>query len=201
MRKINKFNFIFIIFMLTFFTLPLLYPSYAAQFSVNPHRFDPYKKFKFRVKWDGKYIPGICKVSGLKRSTSVVSHREGGEPNIVRKSPGLTALEPIVLVRGRTHDDEFEKWANKVWSYGRGSGSEIALADFRKDIIIDFFNEAGQIVMSFKVYRCWPSEYVAVGELVAKDSAVAVESITLEHEGWERDTAVTEPQEPSSSGK
>ena len=167
------------------------------QFSVNPNRFDPYKQFKFRVKWDGKYIEGITKVSGLKRKTEVVTHREGGDPSSIRKSPALTTYEPIVLVRGRTHDTEFEKWANKVWNLGGGLGSEVSLADFRKDIIIDLFNEAGQKVMSFTVYRCWPSEYVALGPLDANDTSVAFESITLQHEGWERDLEVTEPEEPS----
>lgn len=168
-----------------------------AQFTVNPHRFDPYKQFKFRVKWDGRYIAGIAKVSGLKRTTEVVTHREGGDPSSVRKSPGQTTYEPMVLERGRTHDPEFEKWANKVWNFGAGAGSEVSLKDFRKNIIIDLFNEAGQKVMSFRVYRCWPSEYVALGELDANDTCVAFESITLQHEGWERDYDVKEPREPS----
>ncbi len=167
-----------------------------AQFTVNPHRLDPYKQFKFRVKWDGQYIAGVAMVSGLKRNTEVVTHREGGDPSNVRKSPGQTIYEPIVLQRGRTHDTEFEKWANKVWNLGGGQGAEVSLADFRKDIIIDLFNEAGQKVMSFKVYRCWPSEYVALGELNANDTCVAFESITLQHEGWERDYEITEPKEP-----
>jgi len=167
------------------------------QFTVNPDRFDPYKQFKFRVKWDGRYIAGIHKVSGLKRRTEVVTHREGGDPSSVHTSPGQTTYEPIVLVRGRTHDMEFEKWVNKVWHFGAGLGAEVSLADFRKDIIIDLFNEAGQKVMAFKVYRCWPSEYEALGELDANDTCVAFESITLQHEGWERDYEVTEPSEPS----
>ena len=168
-----------------------------AQFSVNPDRFDPYKQFKFRVKWDGRYVAGVSKVSALKRTTQVVTHREGGDPSIVRKSPAQTTYEPIVLERGRTHDTEFEKWANKVWNYGSGLGAEVSLKDFRKDVIIELYNEAGQLVMAFKIYRCWPSEYIALGELDAKDSCVAFESITLQHEGWKRDYEVTEPEEPS----
>jgi len=166
------------------------------QFSVNPNRFDPYKQFKFRVKWDGRYVPGICKCSGLIRQAEVVTHREGGDPSSFHKSPGQTIYEPIVLIRGRTHDDSFENWANKVWRFGGGLGSEVSLADFRKDVIIELLNEAGQLVMAFKVYRCWPSEYVALGELDANDTCVTQESITLEHEGWERDASVTEPEEP-----
>jgi len=167
------------------------------QFVVNPNRVDPYKQFKFRVKWDGRYVAGIAKVSELKRTTEVVTHREGGDPSTVHKSPGQTTYEPIVLMRGRTHDAEFERWANKVWNLGAGAGAEVSLADFRKDVVIDLFNEAGQKVMSFKVYRCWPSEYVALGELDANDTCVAFESITLQHEGWERDYEVKEPVEPS----
>jgi phage tail-like protein len=98
------------------------------QFTVNPQRFDPYKQFKFRVKWDGKYVPGIVKISGLKRRTEVVINREGGDPNIIRRSPGKTTYEPIVLSRGRTHDTAFEEWANLVFIYG----GEMSLKNFRK---------------------------------------------------------------------
>ncbi|HME42381.1 MAG TPA: phage tail protein [Syntrophorhabdales bacterium] len=168
-----------------------------AQFSVNPQRFDPYKQFKFRVKWDGRYVAGVHKVSALKRTTEVVYHREGGDPSVERRSPGQTAYEPIVLMRGRTHDVEFEQWANKVWDFGSGLGMEVSLKDFRKDIVIELYNEAGQLVMAFKVYRCWPSEYVALSDLDAGNTSVAIESITLQNEGWERDYEVTEPTEPS----
>lgn len=125
-----------------------------AQFSVNPSRFDPYKNFKFRVKWDGRYVAGISKVSALKRTTEFVEHREGGDPSSKRKSPGQSKYEAITLERGVTHDTDFEVWANKVWNFGAGSGSEVSLQDFRKDIIIDVMNEAGQVVLSYKVYRC-----------------------------------------------
>jgi phage tail-like protein len=166
------------------------------EFSVNPTRHDPYKNFKFRVKWDGQYVAGISKVSGLKRSTEVVEHREGGGPSTSRKSPGRSKFEPITLERGITHDTAFEDWVNQVWKLGSASGVEIALSDFRKDIVIDFFNEAGQKVLSYKVYRCWVSEYQALPDLDADADIVAIESIKLENEGWERDVVVGEPQEP-----
>ena len=89
-----------------------------AQFTVNPQRFDPYKNFKFRVKWDGRYVAGISRVSALKRNTEVVEHREGGDPSVSRKSPGVTKYEAITLERGVTHDTEFEDWANQVWETG-----------------------------------------------------------------------------------
>jgi phage tail-like protein len=142
-------------------------------------------------------VAGVSRVSALKRRTEVVAHREGGEPNTQRRSPGLTKFEPITLERGRTHDSEFEQWANKVWNFGSKLGSEVSLRDFRRDITIELYNEAGQLVMAFNVFRCWPSEYVALGELGANEGAVAFESLTLEHEGWERDYEVAEPQEPA----
>jgi phage tail-like protein len=168
-----------------------------AQFSVNTRRFDPYKNFKFRVKWDGRYVAGVSRVSALRRTTQVVEHREGGDPNSVRRSPGQTSYEPITLERGVTHDLEFEGWANKVWNFGAGLGAEASLQDFRKDIIIEMYNEAGQPVISYKVYRCWVSEYQALPELDASGNAVAIQSIRLENEGWERDYGVTEPEEPT----
>ena len=167
-----------------------------AQFSVNASRFDPYKNFKFRVKWDGRYVAGVSKVGALKRSTEMVEHREGGDPSSTRKSPGRTKFEAISLERGVTHDTEFEKWANKVWNYGSGLGAEVSLKDFRKDLIIEIYNEAGQLVLAYKVYRCWVSEFQATADLDANANAVLIQSIKLENEGWERDYAVAEPSEP-----
>lgn len=167
-----------------------------AEFPVNPTRFDPYKNFKFRLKWDGKYVAGVSKVSGLKRTTEVVEHREGGDPSSSRKSPGLTEFEPIVLERGLTQDHAFEQWANLVWQLGAGLGSEVALKEFRKDVILELYNEAGQLVYAFKIFRCWPSEYQALPDLDSDANAVAIEHLKLENEGWERDTSVVEPVEP-----
>ena len=168
-----------------------------ARFVVNSHRFDPYKNFKFRVKWDGKYVAGVSRVSGLKRTTEVIEHREGGDPSSSRKSPGLTEFDAITLERGITHDTEFEKWSNKVWNFGSGLGAEVSLKDFRKDIYIEIYNEAGQLVLAYKVYRCWVSEYQVIPDLDANGNAVAIELIRLENEGWERDYDISEPTEPS----
>ncbi|HEF4760890.1 TPA: phage tail protein [Pseudomonas putida] len=168
-----------------------------AQFSVNAQRFDPYKNFKFRVKWDGRYVAGISKVGALKRSTEMVEHREGGDPSSSRKSPGRTKFEAITLERGVTHDPEFEKWANKVWNFGSGLGAEVSLKDFRKDLIIEVYNEAGQLALAYKVFRCWVSEYQALPDLDANANAIALQTMKLENEGWERDLEVTEPTEPT----
>lgn len=165
------------------------------QFSVNTHRFDPYKNYKFRVIWDGRPVAGISKVGALKRTTQVVKHREGGDPSSERKSPGQTEWEAITLERGVTHDLDFEAWANKVWNVGSGLGQEVSLRDFRKDILIEMYNEAGQLVLVYKVFRCWVSEYQAIPELDASANAVAIQTIKLENEGWERDEAVPEPSE------
>jgi phage tail-like protein len=167
-----------------------------AQFSVNTHRFDPYRSFKFRVKWDGRYVAGVNKVGALKRTTELVEYREGGDPSTTRKLPGQTKFEAILLERGVTHDGEFEAWASLVWNFGAGLGAEASLAKFRKDLSIQLLNEAGQIVKAYKVYRCWVSEYQALPELDASGNAVAIESLKLENEGWERDEDVTEPKEP-----
>jgi phage tail-like protein len=166
-----------------------------AQFTANAQRFDPYKNFKFRVKWDGKYVAGVSKVGMLKRTTEVVKHREGGDPSSSRKSPGRTEFDAITLERGVTHDLEFEQWANKVWHVN--SGVEVSLQDFRKDMIIEVYNEANQKVLAYNVYRCWVSEYQALPDLDANANAVAIQHIKLENEGWERDLSVTEPSEPN----
>jgi phage tail-like protein len=167
-----------------------------AQFSVNQERFDPYKNFKFRVKWDGVYVAGVSKVSMLKRTTEVVKHREGGDPSSSRKMPGRTEYEPVTIERGVTHDLRFEEWALKTWQFQAGLGAEVSLKDFRKDIILEVYNEAGQLAITYTIFRCWVSEYQALPDLDANANAVAIQHIKLENEGWTRDVAVKEPVEP-----
>jgi phage tail-like protein len=167
-----------------------------AQFSVNQERFDPYKNFKFRVKWDGIYVAGVSKVGMLKRTTEVVKHREGGDPSSSRKMPGRTEYEPISIERGVTHDLRFEEWVLKTWQFGAGLGAEVSLKDFRKDIILEVYNEAGQLTITYTIFRCWVSEYQALPDLDANANAVAIQIIKLENEGWQRDVAVKEPTEP-----
>jgi phage tail-like protein len=162
-----------------------------AQFTVNPTRFDPYKSFMFRVRWDGQYVAGVTKMGALKRSTDPVVHRDGADPSHERKSPGKTKYDAVTLERGVTHDPEFEKWANLVHSLEQ----PMSLKNFRKDVIVDVFNEANQKVLSYKLFRCWPSEFQALPQLDAGAAAVAIETLKLELEGWERDESVTEPTE------
>ena len=166
-------------------------------FVVNSQRFDPYKNFKFRLKWDGRYVAGISKVSALKRTTEVVEHRDGGDPTAMRKSPGNTKFEPLTLERGVTHDTEFEDWASLVWKLKNPAGAQIALSGFRKDLLLELHNEAGQVALVYKIFRAWVSEYNALPELDANANAVAIQSIVLQHEGIERDVDVQEPAEPA----
>lgn len=166
-------------------------------FPANTERFDPYKNFNFVVVWDNVPVAGISKVTGLKRKTEVVKHRDGGSPSSSRKSPGRTEYDPITLERGVTHDVAFEQWANKVWHFPGKGDQAVSLLDFRKELIIEVRNEAGQKVKAYKIHRCWVSEYHALPDLDANANAVAIESITIEHEGWERDPDVTMLPEPS----
>lgn len=163
----------------------------GAQFVVNSYRFDPYKNFKFRVRWDGKVVAGISKVSALKQSTEPVTHREGGDPSSSRLTPSTWKFEAITLERGVTHDPEFENWAKLVWNVE--GDTVISLKNFRKDIIIELLNEQGVVAKAYKIYRCWVSDYQAIPELDASGNAVAIEHIVLQNEGWERDTDVPEP--------
>jgi phage tail-like protein len=149
--------------------------------------------FKFRVKWDGRYIPGVSRVSGLVRTTEVVTTRAGGDPSTSQKTPGLTQFSPITLERVVSSNTDFEDWVNLVWKIGSGLGSESSVNQFRKDIYLELYNEAGQLVRAYKIYRCWPSDYQALPALDASGSAGAIERIKLENEGWERDTSVVAP--------
>jgi len=167
-----------------------------AQFVVNASRFDPYKNYRFQVKWDGQYVAGISKVSALKRTTEVVEHRCGGDPASVRKSPGQSKYEALTLERGVTHDPAFHQWASLVWKVGNARGREVALAQFRKNIILELHNEAGQVALAYKIYRAWVSEYTALPELDANANAISIQALVLQYEGFELDD-VAEPTEPS----
>lgn len=164
-----------------------------AKFTTNPHRFDSYRNFKFRVKWDGKYVAGVSEVGALKGNSKMEVKCEGGTPSTSHKSPGKTKYQAITLERGVTHDPEFEQWADKNRNNESGLGSEFSLKDFRRDIIIEMYNEAEQLVIAYKVFRCWVSEFKAQPDLDPNANAVAIQSIKLENEGWERCNVVEEP--------
>jgi phage tail-like protein len=164
-----------------------------AQFSVNTHRFDPYRNFKFRLKIDNAYVAGLNRCSALRRTTDVIDWRDGGDPTTVRRLPGRTLYQPITLEAGVTHDTTFEQWASLAHRHGGDAG--MSLRSFRKDLILDIFNLAGQKVISYRIYRCWVSEYQALPELDASANAVMIQTLTLQTEGWERDPDVVEPTE------
>lgn len=156
---------------------------------------NPYLTYNFRVKWDNQYVAAVTHVSGLVRKTNVVSFHAGGQPQSALKIPGQSDYEPVRLERGITMDTAFEEWAQLVWWYPNTSalGAEVSLDKFRKDIQIELYNQAGVIVLRYNLHSCWPSEYIAMPELDSETNAVALASLTLEHEGWERDTSVTAP--------
>jgi len=160
------------------------------QFSVNVDRIDPYKNFKFRVRWDGQVVAGVSKVSALKRSTEVVSHRQGNDLSTPRHSPASSKFEAITLERGVTHDREFEAWASTVFS--RDTGEGVSLANLRKNIIVEVMNLQNTIIRAYTIYRCWPSEYTALPELDANGNAIMFETIVLQNEGFERDASIVE---------
>jgi len=173
--------------------LKLIWRFIMAMFSVNPHRMDPYKNFKFRVKWDARYINGISKISPLTRSTEPVRHRNGGDQSNPRLSPGTTNFSPIIMERGLSHDASFEEWANMV--FDANGDSKVSLKSYKKTVVIELLNLAGEIVMAFNIYNCWISEYQPLPELDANGKCIAIEKIVLQHDGWERDIAITEPSE------
>jgi phage tail-like protein len=164
-----------------------------ARFTVNAERFDPYRNFKFKIKWDNQYVAGLSKCSVLKKTTESTKWREGGDPSASRVLPGKTSYDAITLSAGVTHDTAFEEWANKVNNFQGDAG--MSLKNFRKDITIDVFNLQGSKALSYIVHRCWVSEFQALPELDAGGNAVMIQTIKLENEGWERDTSVKEPTE------
>jgi phage tail-like protein len=164
-----------------------------SEFVVNPHRLDPYKSFKFQVILDGKIIPGVSRVSALRRRTEVIEYRSGAAMNRFLKIPGTSKFDPITLERGVTHDTTFEEWAELAWH--PAGDAAMSLRHFRKDMRINLLNQQGSVVLSYMVYRCWVAEYSPLPDLMSTANAVAIESLVLEHEGFERDREIVEPEE------
>lgn len=166
----------------------------APMFPVNTHRHDPYRTFKFQVLIDGKPVAGLKKMSALKKTTEAVDWRTGGDPTHVRKLPGGTKYEAITLEQGLTHDPVFEQWANLVNNID--GDSAMSLTKFRKDIVINVLNLQGHVAISYHVRRAWVSEYQALPDFDAgTTNTVGIQTIKLEHEGWDRDEAILEPAE------
>jgi phage tail-like protein len=163
------------------------------KFTANPQRFDPYRNFKFRLKIGNRYVAALSKCSALKKTTEKVDWYESGDPSTPRCLPGKTSYAAITLTAGVTHDTEFEEWANQVNNF-QGDAA-MSLKNFRKNLTIEVYNEAGQLALAYQVFRCWVSEYQALPELDAGANAVMLQTIKLENEGWQRDTAVQEPTE------
>jgi phage tail-like protein len=166
----------------------------APTFPVNAHRHDPYRTFKFQILIDGKPVAGLKKMGALKRKTEAIKWRSAGDPSSERILPGGTSYEPVTLEQGLSHDPVFENWANLVNNVE--GDAAMSLKNFRKDIVINVLNLQGIVAISYRLYRAWVSEYQALPEMDAGAmNAVGIQTITLQHEGWQRDTAVTEPSE------
>ena len=166
----------------------------ANGFVKNAHRYDPYKTYKFQVAWDGKVVLGVNKVGPLKWASTPITYRSGGDDSFETKSPGQIKYDGITLERGVTHDLEFEDWARKVHAYARGDRGK-GMVDYKKEMELTVMNEAGQPVIRYFLHGCWVSEFTTMPQLDASANSVAVESIKLETEGWDRDEGLKEPKE------
>jgi phage tail-like protein len=166
----------------------------APQFPANAHRYDPYRTFMFQVIIDGAPVAGLKKMSALKKTTEAVKWRSAGDPAHERVMPGGTSFEAVTLEQGLTHDPVFENWANLVNNI-QGNAA-MSLVNYRKDVVINVLNLQGQVAMSYTLTRAWVSEFQALPEFDAGSmNAVGIQTLILQHEGWERDTSVTEPTE------
>lgn len=160
-----------------------------------PYIMDPLLNFKFLILWDGNVVAGVSKIGALSRTTEATEWREGAAPQVARKIPGQTTYGDITLERGLIIDVSFEQWANKVFFYENSGalGEEVSLKDFRKDITIQVCNQAGQIMKQYLAFNCWPTEYQGLPDLDASSNDVALETLTLANEGWQRDDSFAAP--------
>lgn len=171
-----------------------------AQFPKNPQRLTPYFNFRFKIKWDGKYVAGVSKISGLNRKTDVMAHRSGGDPSVQHLAPGQSSYDPIMIERGVSYDPTFEQWANKIFDLTNSQsakGENTSLGDFRKNISVEVYDEAGIKVLAYNIFNAWVSDFKTLSDLDAGGNAFVMETMTIQNEGWERDQSVTEVKSPS----
>ncbi|MES2442399.1 MAG: phage tail protein [Pseudomonadota bacterium] len=167
----------------------------APMFPANAHRFDPYRTFKFRVIIDGKTVAGLSKMGALKRTTEVVKYRVAGDLSAQRVMPGGSSFEGVTLEQGLSHDPIFEEWANSVHNIRDGDGG-VSLKKYRREVVVMVMNLQGLPALAYKLRRAWVSEFQALPELDANSmNTVGIQSITLQYEGFVRDTELAEPVE------
>ena len=166
----------------------------APLFATNAHRYDPYRNCKFQVVIDGVTVAGLSKMSALKKSTEVIPWRVGGDPSHERKIPGGTKYEPITLEAGLTHDPQFMELANRVNNIDGDGG--MSLLNFRTNMVVNVMNLQGSVALSYKIFRAWVSEFQALPDLDANNmNTIGIQTLKLEHEGWQIDSTVAEPAE------
>jgi phage tail-like protein len=161
-----------------------------AESSKNPQRSDPYLHYRCRVKWDGRYVAGVSKVSGFTRTTPVIRHREDADAATTRRLPGETGYAAITLERGISFDDAFLRWAKQIFDYANSAaptGASASLGDFRRPLGIEIFDEAGQKVVAYAVHDAWVSEFSGGSALDGLGDAVTIERMVVQHQGWDRE--------------
>ena len=154
-------------------------------FTATALTYDPYRKFKFLVKWEGQYVMAVHKVSSITKSIDAIDWRTGGDSNFGAKVPGLTKWEPITLERGLSADAAFQKWMIEVNRYTKAGGQENeAVHNFRKNLQIEMYDLQNDLVMTINVYNAWPSK-LTIADFDAKANELAIEHIELQNEGWD----------------
>lgn len=167
----------------------------APMFPANPHRYDPYRTFKFQVVIGGKTVAGASKLSALKATREVVKWRAAGDSSQQRVIPGGTSYEAVTLEQGLSHDPVFEEWANAVNNSAEGDAG-MSLKGYRRDVVINVLNLQGNPALTYRLKRAWVSEFQALPELDANSmNTIAIQSITIQHEGFVRDPGTAEPTE------
>lgn len=148
-------------------------------------QFDPYRKFKFRIKFNNQPVAGLTKCSALTVSVESKEFRSGDMDSFKHKLPGMVSFEPITLEQGVTADKTFEAWATAMSNYlaNQGADAEKTPDDFRKDVDIEVYNLDNQMVKAYRVFQCWVSKYTAVPDLDAMSGDFMIQTLVLENEG------------------
>jgi phage tail-like protein len=133
----------------------------------------PLSTFHFTVEWGGANV-SFQEVSGLNINSEKISYRGGASPEYSdTHMPGRPSFDDIVLKRGIFRGDKsFYSWLGTV----RLNDVE------RRDLTISLLNSEHAPVVTWKVKNAFPLK-VEGPSLNATANEVAVEAITLAHEG------------------
>ena len=148
---------------------------------------DCYTRFRFRVRWSGRYVAGFNESSTFPDpATDTIQWRSGGpRPSIGPEGQGTPFV--LSLDHGVSYDLGFEQWVCMVRCYGPATGKGSLLPEYRRPFTIEGYDENGKIQYTYTLSRCWVMEYTASPGADTGANEIQIEHLKLGFESWVRE--------------